>query len=120
MPEEDPPQDPKLSMEIDGKRQIIRLMDFRGTDDRLLRNEIGMTVHEAWQEMSKGALDATAGLLWLMRRRSEPNLTFEEVNSSISFREYLSVRDGAIDEMENERAEFDGREPEAVSADPQA
>lgn len=112
--------EPGLSYEIDGQRIIIRAYDFRGSDDRLLREAIGMTVVQAWAEATAGAMDACAGLIWLMKRRAEPTLSYETVAESFGMREYLSVRDADEVDIDNERAAFEGGTPEAVEALPEA
>ena len=55
-------KDPAISIELEGTRHILRLYDYRGSDDRTLRAAIGMTVNQAWREATEGALDALAGL----------------------------------------------------------
>jgi len=115
-------EDPALSVELDdGKRYIIRLLDFRASDDRLLRQTIGMTSYQAFIDLQEAmGLDSLAGLVWVMRRRSEPNLTYEEVADSIGLKEAATVRNGDEDDIANERAAYEDRAPEAVDIDPEA
>jgi hypothetical protein len=124
--EEEKSQDPAITFELEGKQYILKMKDFRGSDDRKLRDVIGMSVVQAWREaLNNSAMDALAGLLWLVESRAHPKLRFATVLDKISMYDMETIRDyteedRAKDELAQMRADFEGHDiDKAVDANPE-
>lgn len=116
------PADPAITVELNGQTYMLKIKDFRGSDDRKLREVLGMTVQRAWTEaLLYRSMDAMAGLLWLFRIRTEPKLKFNDVLDSITLYVMDTLKDFEDAELEEMRAQFD--EPgslKVVDANPEA
>lgn len=78
-----------VTFAVGGKRYDVDLHDIDGVEWRDVRHATGMKA----REVIRGALamddfEALAGLLWIWRRRSEPELAFIEVLSGLKFSEF--------------------------------
>jgi hypothetical protein len=80
-----------VSFELDGRKYSFAARDFTGEDDLLLYQKTGCTVMDVFG--GKFTLFTLAGLLWLHRRRTEPKLTFEQVNRSMTFDALETISD---------------------------
>ena len=81
--------DMELELTVGGESQRIRFGDFSAIDARMFREQIGMTLRRAWFAVwTRDAdfdVDLIAGLVWLHRQKSDPNLLWEDVAERVTY-----------------------------------
>lgn len=77
---------PELNFTVAGARYEIDLGDLTPQDARDFRMAVGMSPMSA---LGDADLDVVAGWVWLVRRRSLPNLTYAEVCGSFTYQDYF-------------------------------
>ena len=79
-----------VSWEVDGKRWDVDLYDIDGIEWRDACRETRLTQRQVmYQALVIKDFDAIGALLWIVRRRIEPNLTYDDVLRGLT---YLSLR----------------------------
>lgn len=78
-----PPTD-AFHVTVDGIVYAIDPTDFDRFEWRALKDRLGLTQVEVLTAMAQLDLDAIAGLVWLQRRREEPDLDLDDVNIKLS------------------------------------
>lgn len=73
MPEDD---DPIVELLVNGKHYSIDLSDIDGPERRAFRLATGVKLHES-DELDE--YEFIAGLVWLVKRREDDSITFEDV-----------------------------------------
>ena len=81
-----------VSWAVDGKRYDVDLFDIDGVEWR----DIKRATRESQFEVLRLALDekdfeAIGALLWVWRRREEPDLTYETVLSGLTYRDLANT-----------------------------
>lgn len=72
---------------IDGQRYDVDLFDIDGVEWRDVKRATGMGQNQlVYLAVEQVDLEAVAGFLWIWRRRQEPDLKYEAVLKSLSFR----------------------------------
>ncbi len=79
-----PTQLPDLKFEVDGKEYILRPGELSARDAIDFRGAVGVGLTEAVATMGGGDLGVLAGLIWLVRRKTERALTFDAVADSFT------------------------------------
>ncbi len=75
-----------VSWRVGDHRYDIDLFDFDGIEWRDAKRATGMTQPALLTSaLLEGDFEATAALVWLLRRRSEPTLEYEDVLRSLSY-----------------------------------
>lgn len=77
--------DPELNIKIGDKSYAVRIGELTGRDVRDYRALLGFPPQRVFSDPKEFDLDAMAGLVWLVRRRDEPNLGFEKVLDAINY-----------------------------------
>lgn len=93
-----------LTIEHGGKTYTLSTGDFTALDARTFRQTVGIRLVDGFIAPD---LDAIAGLLWLHKRRTHPQLRFDDVAKTVT---YESI-DFNVDN--GEAAEEDPNDPEA-------
>ena len=94
---------PELRFRIGADTYEVRIGEFTPRDAADYRRAVGVPLMQAFGQMD---LDTIAGFVWLVRRRLQPSLTYDEVADSFTYDDYLGLDDAP-----------DG-EPDADPADP--
>lgn len=88
-----------MSIKIEDITYNISLGEFSSLDEfdfyqATSRNgRPGLTLMECFQDKKlAGASFVIAGMVWLHRRKSEPELTYEEVMASLHFEDLMSIK----------------------------
>jgi hypothetical protein len=81
-------QEPELQLTVDGEHVVIRFGDLTPRDARDFRRAVGTPLMQAFTPENLD-LDMLAGLVWLARRRDNPALTYEEVESTTTFGSFV-------------------------------
>lgn len=84
------PQDdsPVLVITVGGKKYSLDITDVTGAEARAFRREVGASVIDAGELAGAGTIDHlefVAGVKWLIDRRSNPDLVFDEVLNNITY-----------------------------------
>lgn len=78
-----------VSWEVSGTRYDIDLHDIDGLEWRDITRATGMTQGGVMrQALIVKEFDAIGALIWIWRRRSEPDLTFEDTLKTLSYRTF--------------------------------
>ncbi len=84
-----------VSWVVDGKRYDVDLHDIDGVEWRDITKATGLLqVSVMSQALIAKEFDSIGALLWIWRRRSEPDLTFEDVLKGLTYRS-LTDQEGA-------------------------
>lgn len=59
--------------------------DLTGIDARDFRAAVGFPLVQVFANAAAYDIDVAAGLVWLVRRRTEPNLSYADVARTINF-----------------------------------
>lgn len=79
-------QDLSLEVSVGGVAYLIEAADIDGLEWRdIKRATDGMTPKQVFQSAAEMDFEALAALLWVVRRREEPKLTFDAVLKTLSF-----------------------------------
>lgn len=82
-----------VSWQVDGKRYDVDLYDVDGVEWRDACRETRLTQRQImYQALVVKDFDAIAALLWIVRRRTEPSLSYDDVLRGLT---YLSLRNTA-------------------------
>lgn len=102
-----------VSWVVDGKRYDVDLYDIDGIEWRDAGRETRLTQRQImYQALVVKDFDAIGALLWIMRRRTEPDLAYEDVLRGLT---YLSLRNTAGGLVNDEPGDDAG---DAEPADP--
>jgi hypothetical protein len=82
-----------VSWQVDGKRYDVDLYDIDGVEWRDAGRATGMTQRQImYQALVVKDFDAIGALLWIVRRRAESGLAYEDVLRGLT---YISLRNTA-------------------------
>lgn len=83
-----------VSWEVDGKRYDVDLNDIDGVEWRDITRTTGLIqTGVLTQALIAKEFDCIGALLWIWRRRSEPDLTYEQVLRGLSYRTAVRKED---------------------------
>lgn len=103
-----------VSWVVDGKRYDVDLYDIDGLEWRDACREARLTQRQImYQALVVKDFDAIGALLWIVRRRAEPALTYDDVLRGLT---YLTLRNRAGGLVHDD--EPDDAQGEAEVADP--
>jgi hypothetical protein len=81
---------PDLRLTIDGKPLEIFFNEYTGLESRAFRQTMGFSILDVLGTLSRRELpdlDVLACMVWLVRRRTEPDLTYEEVADGMTYQD---------------------------------
>lgn len=90
--------DAKVSITIEDRTYSLELKDIDGLEARAYRKATGFGVKSSFDLFQRGEFDdleVVAGIVWLVRRREEPGLSYEDVLGSLT---YGAFAEGASEE----------------------
>jgi len=99
---------PSVSIIVAGETYTLRQSDLTGIDAKEFRLAVGMPLAKVFADPTIVDLDVLAGLVWLVRRRSERGLSYEDVARSVTY-DAIEIVEGDTGEVEA----LDGSDPEA-------
>ena len=83
-----------VSWEVDGIRYDVDLNDIDGVEWRDITRAVGMLQTQVLQQaLLAKEFDCIGALLWIWRRRGEPDLTYEDVLRGLSYRTFTKKED---------------------------
>lgn len=88
-----------LQIEAAGRKVVFDMEEMTGVDERDFRKATGYTIAAAWNAAIEGELnlEAIAGFVWLVARKDEPQLAYDDVLAGVS---YKDIGDGLLSEPE--------------------
>lgn len=86
-----------IEFSVDGRDYRISTADFTAVEDRLYRREMGESLLKTLDSGDVG-IEAIATLVWIVRRRDEPGLTWEDVARTVTYDNVDVIADDADDE----------------------
>lgn len=91
-----------LAITLDGREYVVRSAELTAIDAKDFRAAVGMSIMSVLTDPSGLDLDVVAGLVWLLRRRTERGLSFDAVAASINYDSDLAFAqtDGAANGAE--------------------
>lgn len=85
-----------VSWEVDGTRYDVDLYDIDGVEWRDINRVTGLIQTAAMhQALLVKEFNCIAAFLWIWRRRTDPDLTYEDVLKSLSYRSFTQKEDEA-------------------------
>lgn len=78
---------------IDGVHYDLDLGDITALDAKDFRREVGIPLAAAMSEAEGVDIDVIAGLVWLVRRKTERGLSYTDVASTITFNSDIDFGD---------------------------
>ena len=104
-----------FKVSVDGNPYEIRIAEMTALDEMDFHEKVGQTFMEA---MGSPSSYTVACFVWLLRRKYEKRLQFEEVLKEVRFRDVLDTQPLVEDEDEEEDARSD-TEPPVNGANPE-
>lgn len=90
---------PTLTVEVGEKTYHLRLDDFTGEDELAIHREIGVGLLDLFSEVTLYGMSA---LLWRHRVRHGEDVTYQQVNRTLTFSALETVReDGDVGEADD-------------------
>lgn len=87
-----------VSWEVDGKRYDVDLNDIDGVEWRDITRAVGMLQTQVLQQaLLAKEFDCIGAFLWIWRRRSDPDLKYEDVLKGLSYRTFTAKEDEPSD-----------------------
>ena len=84
-----------VSWEVDGKRYDVDLNDIDGVEWRDITRAVGMLQLQVLnQALIAKEFDCIGAFIWVWRRRSEPDLTYEDTLRTLSYSSFVQKEDG--------------------------
>lgn len=85
-----------VSWTVDGTRYDVDLADIDGVEWRDITRAVGMLQSQVLQQaLLAKEFDCIGALLWIWRRRTEPELTYETVLKGLRYRTFERNEDEA-------------------------
>lgn len=78
--------------EWDGNKYHVEVDDITRNEWRELRSALGMTQQEVLLGLAQVDLDVVAGVLWLVMRRDNPDVQYEDLD--ITYRSIIEQAEG--------------------------
>lgn len=95
-----------MVISLDGQEFRLRPQEITALDSKAFRDAVGVGLMEVFMGQVSIELEIAAGLLWIIRRKSNPRLTFEDVAGALRMDSDLHV-------VEAPEGELDTTNPEA-------
>lgn len=80
-----------MKIVADGKTYELEVLDMDGIEVRDFRKATGVSPTEVFllgEPNDADALELAAGVIWIVRRRAEAGLTYEQVLGSLTFKSF--------------------------------
>ncbi len=77
-------ESPTVLITLDGAEYRLRFRDITAIDAKDFRAKVGVALTQALAEGSTD-LDVVAGLIWLVRRKTERSLPYEAVAQAVNY-----------------------------------
>ncbi len=92
-------QDPTLAITVDGQRHDIDITDIDGCEWAAVKKQTGLKPKTVIEDAVDMDFEAVAALLWIVRRRTEPGLVYDDVLRSLSLKAFHAdgIEDGEAD-----------------------
>ncbi len=88
-------QSATLRVTWDGRTDEIRLDDVTAAEAGLFRRHVGISLRQAFEDID---VDTMAGLVWLVRRRENSRLTYEQVARSFTYADLAAAMEDTLDD----------------------
>jgi hypothetical protein len=93
--------DSTLSFLVDGRRYDVTFEDLTAADAGDFRKAVGMPLSALFGGEVTPDIDAIAGLVWLVRRKQERQLSYRVIAESLNYGNVAPVEDDAPVEAED-------------------
>lgn len=98
--------DLRLEVTLDGQQITIDPTDIDGVEWRDIKQATGLTPKKAFEAVSEMDMEALAALVWVVQRRDDEEVQYDEVLSGLNIGSFIGSDD---DEQGDEgEAPFDG------------
>ncbi len=94
-----------------GDKYEISPKDILNTEAMLIKKKIGLDFQPWLEAMGRMDAEAVTALIWIARRRTEPNVRYEEISFPLGAVEFELTEE---EKAEAEAAEKAGKEQEAA------
>jgi hypothetical protein len=84
--------DTKMEITVGNETYLIAVEDLTGLEVKAYREAVGTSPMAAFSNQPD--LDVVAGLVWIVRRRTEPGLTYDDVAGVMTYGDLLVEHDG--------------------------
>lgn len=92
-------QDAMLELEFNGEKLILRQSEITGIDSRDFRAELGFGVTGMFQADGRFLdVDSVAGVIWLIKRRTNPRLKFVDIAAKVTFADLNNIGEAIEDD----------------------
>lgn len=99
-------QDAMLQFEFNGETLVMRQSEITGIDSRDFRAELGFGIAGIFNDPTRFTdVDSVAGIIWIIKRRKNPRLKFEEIAEKVTLADVFNV--GEANGGDDEGAEDD-------------
>lgn len=85
--------DTRIEVSLNGETVVVDPTDIDGCEWRLVKNETGMRPKAVFESVEEMDFEALAALVWIAKRRDDPNLGYETVLSSLSLASFADNED---------------------------
>lgn len=96
-------QDAMLTLEWNDETLVLRQSEITGIDSRDFRAELGFGITGMFQADGKYLdVDSVAGMIWIIKRRKTPRLTYEDIAAKVTFADLNNISDATGAEAEDD------------------
>lgn len=88
--------DPVVEITVDGTTHTIDFSALTALDARDFRAAVGLSLTSVLFDHEDPDVDVVAGLVWLARRATEPEVTYGDVAGSINLRSAVGMEPGEV------------------------
>lgn len=98
---------PRVKLSIGDDSWDVELGRFLNVEIMAIERQTGMTASEFEDALNRGSMTAHTALVWLVRRRTEPGLKFDDVVFNSADLSIAAAEDEALEEGKDEASSVD-------------
>lgn len=92
--------DPVVQITLDGETIDVDLLDIDGNEWCTVKRKLGLKPKQVFDDAQDMDFEAIAALVWLVKRREDPQVQYEEILSGLSMRSLIDSDDEGEDDAE--------------------
>lgn len=100
--------DPVIQVTLDGETIDVDLFDIDGNEWATVKKQLKLKPRQVFEDAQDFDFEALAALVWIMKRRDDPQVGYDEILSGLSMRSLVDDTDDDDAEEVDERPSDSG------------